>query len=98
MVSAGEDKILQLPENAISLSAFAVPKESEGGDILIFVGAKDSYSAMLRIYQLLLGEHYKYEWTLVSQPVGDETGVMSDTNLPTMKLSQVCYPFSFNDP
>lgn len=62
VVSAGDNKVVQLPENSISLSAFAVPKEAEG-------------------------EQYKYEWTLITHPAADETGTMTDSNSPTMKLS-----------
>ncbi|GAB6023868.1 hypothetical protein CHUAL_008606 [Chamberlinius hualienensis] len=63
VVSAGEDKIVQLPNNEVTLSAYALPKESDG-------------------------EQYKYKWTLVS-PKSEATGSMSDTNSPSLKLSDL---------
>ncbi|XP_049856046.1 dyslexia-associated protein KIAA0319-like protein isoform X1 [Schistocerca gregaria] len=35
------------------------------------------------------GEHYKYEWTLLSQPEGDSSGTMNDQNGGTLKLSHL---------
>lgn len=35
---------------------------------------------------------YKYEWTLISHPEGDdETGTMEDQNTKNLKLSKVIY-------
>lgn len=34
---------------------------------------------------------YKYEWTLISHPEGDETGTMEDQNTKNLKLSKVMY-------
>nr|CAD7429431.1 unnamed protein product [Timema monikensis] len=38
---------------------------------------------------LSLGEHYNYEWTLVSQPEGGNSGTMNDQNGGTLKLSNL---------
>ncbi|XP_069674708.1 dyslexia-associated protein KIAA0319-like protein isoform X2 [Periplaneta americana] len=35
------------------------------------------------------GEHYKYEWTLLSQPEGVNSGTMNDQNGETLKLSHL---------
>lgn len=35
------------------------------------------------------GEHYKYEWTLLSQPEGMNSGTMNDKNGGTLKLSNL---------
>ncbi|PSN49545.1 hypothetical protein C0J52_04994 [Blattella germanica] len=35
------------------------------------------------------GEHYKYEWTLVSQPEGVNSGTMNDQNGETLKLNKL---------
>nr|CAD7608531.1 unnamed protein product [Timema genevievae] len=35
------------------------------------------------------GEHYNYEWTLVSQPEGGNSGTMNDQNGGTLKLSNL---------
>ncbi|KAK7867796.1 hypothetical protein R5R35_001209 [Gryllus longicercus] len=35
------------------------------------------------------GEHYKYEWTLLSQPDGVNSGTMNDKNGGTLKLSNL---------
>ncbi|XP_063227382.1 dyslexia-associated protein KIAA0319-like protein isoform X2 [Bacillus rossius redtenbacheri] len=35
------------------------------------------------------GEHYKYEWTLMSQPEGGSSGTMNDQNGGTLKLSNL---------
>ncbi|XP_015923120.2 dyslexia-associated protein KIAA0319 isoform X1 [Parasteatoda tepidariorum] len=63
VVSAGDNVTLQLPENEVTLSAYAV--------------------------QQLEGDTYKYEWTLISHPEGDETGTMQDQNTKNLKLSKL---------
>lgn len=35
------------------------------------------------------GEHYKYEWTILSQPEGEGSGTMSDKNGGTLKLTHL---------
>uniref|UniRef100_A0A1W7RAA4 Dyslexia-associated protein KIAA0319 n=1 Tax=Hadrurus spadix TaxID=141984 RepID=A0A1W7RAA4_9SCOR len=64
VVSAGDSRIIQLPENEVTLSAYAIAKPKGG-------------------------ETYKYEWSLLSHPDGDETGVMQDQNTATLKLSKL---------
>lgn len=65
VVSAGGNKQIQLPENEVTLTAYALPQEKEG-------------------------EKYKYRWTLVSQPGGDEeTGIMQGQTSSTLKLSKL---------
>ncbi|XP_023236915.1 dyslexia-associated protein KIAA0319-like protein isoform X2 [Centruroides sculpturatus] len=64
VVSAGDNKVIQLPENEVTLSAYAIAKPKEG-------------------------ETYNYEWSLLSHPDGDETGIMQDQNTPTLKLSKL---------
>lgn len=34
-------------------------------------------------------DEYKYEWTLISHPEGDETGTMEAQNTKNLKLSKV---------
>ena len=42
------------------------------------------------MFVLLEGsDGYKYEWTLISHPEGDETGTMEDQNTKNLKLSKV---------
>ncbi|GFX42292.1 dyslexia-associated protein KIAA0319-like protein [Trichonephila clavipes] len=65
VVSAGDNVTLQLPDNEVTLSAYAL-KQPEGGS-----------------------ENYKYEWTLISHPEGDETGTMQDQNTKSLKLSKL---------
>lgn len=64
VVSAGDNKVIQLPENEVTVSAYAIAKPKEG-------------------------ETYNYEWSLLSHPDGDETGIMQDQNTPTLKLSKL---------
>ncbi|XP_064483998.1 dyslexia-associated protein KIAA0319-like protein isoform X2 [Ornithodoros turicata] len=63
VVSAGDNRVLFLPENEVILSAY-VFKETKG-------------------------TQYQYQWTLVSHPEGEETGVMQDQNTSTLKLSKL---------
>jgi len=35
------------------------------------------------------GEHYTYEWTALAQPEGVNSGIMSDQNGETLKLSHL---------
>ncbi|CAL1295459.1 unnamed protein product [Larinioides sclopetarius] len=65
VVSAGDNVTLQLPENEVTLSAYAL-KQPEGKS-----------------------ENFKYEWTLISHPEGDETGTMQDQNTKNLKLSKL---------
>lgn len=65
VVSAGENATLQLPENEITLSAYAL-KQKDGED-----------------------NNFRYEWTLLSHPDGDETGTMQDQNTRNLKLSKL---------
>ncbi|XP_054708646.1 dyslexia-associated protein KIAA0319 homolog [Uloborus diversus] len=65
VVSAGDNVTLQLPENEVTLSAYALKQQQGEGD------------------------NYKYEWTLISHPEGDETGTMQDQNTKNLKLSKL---------
>ncbi|KAJ1521882.1 hypothetical protein ONE63_002221 [Megalurothrips usitatus] len=56
------NKVVQLPENKVKLSAYTVP----------------------------LGEHFNYEWVLLSKPGGaDNTGTMNNKNGATVELSNL---------
>lgn len=41
-------------------------------------------------------DSYKYEWTLISHPDGDETGTMEDQNTKNLKLSKVITHYCFS--
>ena len=71
-----------LPQNWTYIAAHVSPPPEQFNSALVNNGPADGSTPASTSY-------YKYEWSIVSHPSGEETGVMADSNTPRLKLTNL---------